>query len=303
MITKGKYNSKPVIITGANGFTGRFVCKELIKRNVRFLALLRPNTETDWFEKHSIEVIFADLNDFDQLCSVLQQGKALVNLASIGFGAAPTILDACKKMEIKRVLFVSTTAIFTKLDSKSKSIRLYAENSIVNSKLDYTILRPTMIYGNYKDRNLIRLIKWIRKYPFIPVFNGGLALQQPVYVGDVAWAVVSSLLNPNSINQILNISGSHSISFKEMIKIISKKMNKSVLMISVNSKFAIFFIKILNIFNVKLPISQEQIRRVIEDKSFSNTNAKEIIDFEPLSFEEGISKEINEYLMLKKNKL
>ena len=44
-------------------------------------------------------------------------------------------------------------------------------------------------------------------------------------------------------------------------------------------------------------ISEEQINRVIEDKSFTNDMAKEIINYEPLSFEEGISKEINEYLM------
>lgn len=297
MISEEKFNLKPVIITGANGFTGRFVCKELLKRNVRFLALLRPKTEIDWFRKHSVKVIFADLNDFDQLCSVLHQGRALVNVASIGFGAAPIIVNACKKIGIKRVVFVSTTAIFTKLNSKSKSIRINAEDYIVKSKLDYTILRPTMIYGNNKDRNLIRLIDWIRKYPFIPIFNRGVALQQPIYVGDVAWAVVSSLLNPNSINQIFNISGAHPVSFNEMINIISKKMNKRVLKISVNSEFATFVIKIFNIINVKLPISEEQICRVIENKSFSNNMAKEIIDFEPLSFEEGISREINEYLM------
>ncbi len=297
MISEEKFNLKPIIITGANGFTGRFVCKELIKRNISFLALLRPKTGIEWFKRHSIEVIFADLNDFDQLCSVLPKGKALVNIASIGFGAAPTIVNACEKIGIKRVVFVSTTAIFTKLNSKSKSIRLNAENSIVKSKLDYTILRPTMIYGSNKDRNLIRLIKWIRKYPFIPVFNRGSALQQPVYVGDVAWAVVSSLLNPKSINKIFNISGSHPVSFNEMINIISKKMNKRVLKISVNAKFAIFFTKIFNALNIKLPISEEQINRVIEDKSFTNDMAKEIINYEPLSFEEGISKEINEYLM------
>ena len=294
---------KPVILTGANGFTGRYVCEELIKRNVSFLALLRPNTNPDWFERKSIKVIFADINNYNEICSVLNQGSALVNVASIGFGAAPILVNACKRIGIKRVVFISTTAIFTKLNSKSKSIRLYAESYISKSNLEYTILRPTMIYGNNRDRNLIKLIEWIDKYPIIPVFKKGLALQQPVYVGDVAWAVVESLLNPNSINKIFNISGASPISFSKMIYFISKKMKKSILQVSVNPKLAIFLIKILKILNLKVFISEEQINRVIEDKAFSNKNAKEIINFQPLSFEDGIAREINEYLISHKNKV
>jgi len=130
-----------------------------------------------------------------------------------------------------------------------------------------------------------------------------LALQQPVYVGDVAWAVVESLLNPNSINKIFNISGASPISFSKMIYFISKKMKKSILQVSVNPKLAIFLIKILKILNLKVFISEEQINRVIEDKAFSNKNAKEIINFQPLSFEDGIAREINEYLISHKNKV
>ena len=80
-----------------------------------------------------------------------------------------------------------------------------------------------MIYGNNRDRNLIKLIEWIDKYPIIPVFRKGLALQQPVYVGDVAWAVVESLLNSNSKNKIFNIAGDSPISFSKMIHFISQK--------------------------------------------------------------------------------
>jgi len=293
---------KPVIVTGANGFTGRFVCEELLKRKVPFLALVRPKTDINWFVERSIKVIFADINNFKDMSYALSKGSSLINIASIGFGAAPILIKACKKENIKRVIFISTTAIFTKLNSKSKSIRINAEDFILKSNLEFTILRPTMIYGNYRDRNLIKLIKWIKRYPFIPVFNKGLALQQPIYVEDVAWAVVTSLLDPNAINQIFNISGAYSINFSEMIDVISKSLNKRIIKIPVNPKFAIILIKVLKYLNFKVPISEEQINRVIEDKIFSNAKAKKIINFHPLSFQDGIKKEINQYLISLKTK-
>ena len=47
-----------------------------------------------------------------------------------------------------------------------------------------------MIFGSPKDRNMIKLINWIDKVPFIPVFGKGNNFQQPIYVKDLAWSIV-----------------------------------------------------------------------------------------------------------------
>ena len=88
------------------------------------------------------------------------------------------------------IIIVKYGVIFTKLNSISKDLRIKAEQTIIASELDWTILRPTMIFGTPADRNIIRLIKWIRKYPIIPIFGNGNSLQMPVYVNDLAWSIV-----------------------------------------------------------------------------------------------------------------
>ena len=129
------FETKLAIVTGANGFTGRYVCMELIRKNMPFIVLLRPNTDPTWFKRYSIKYRFADINNLQELVPAMKSCDTLINVASIGFGAAPILIKACHEVGIQRAIFVSTTAIFTKLNSSSKSIRLDAENKIIQSRL------------------------------------------------------------------------------------------------------------------------------------------------------------------------
>ncbi|MFM7312456.1 MAG: NAD(P)H-binding protein, partial [Cyanobium sp.] len=84
-----------VAVSGADGFTGRFVCLELRRRGIPFRAVLRPGNESAWMRAHGIPVAHADLNEAPQLAQALTGCRALLNIASIGFGAAPAILEGC----------------------------------------------------------------------------------------------------------------------------------------------------------------------------------------------------------------
>ena len=295
MEKENSFETKLAIVTGANGFTGRYVCMELIRKNMPFIVLLRPNTDPNWFIRFSIKYRFADINNLHELVPAMKSCDTLINVASIGFGAAPILIKACHEVGIKRALFVSTTAIFTKLNSSSKSIRLDAEYEITQSRLNFTIIRPTMIFGSKDDRNIFRLISWINKYPIIPVLQKGDGLQQPVFVKDVAWAIVESINNPNTKNTIFNVAGPKAIKFKKMIDIISKKLGKKIFQISINPNLAILFIKFMNFLNIKNLVSEEQVKRVIEDKNFSNKKAKELINFNPKPFDYVITQQLENY--------
>ena len=293
---KKNLSKKLCLVTGANGFTGRFVCRELNKREIPFIALARPNSNTYWLEKRKYNIRFADINNQEQLIKAMKGCSNLINVASLGFGAAPVLIKACNNAGIKRAIFVSTTAVFTKLNAKSKNIRLKAEEKIKNSDLKYTIIRPTMIFGTLRDRNIIRLIKWVNRYPIIPVFQKGEALQQPVFVKDVALAIVNSLENKNSINQIFNIAGAKSLKFSEMIDCIAENLDKKILKVSINAKFAIILLRVLKFLRIRISISEEQVERVIEDKYFSNEKAETLINYKPKLFEEVIKYQTKNFL-------
>jgi len=297
MITniKAKLESKKIIVSGADGFTGRFVCKELKSRGISFSVILRPNSSSKWMIKNKIKFYFADLNNIEDLTKILKGNECLINIASIGFGSASKIVKSCENAHIKRVIFISSTSIFTKLNARSKKIRINAEKTIINSNLNWTILRPTMIFGSPKDRNMIKLINWIDKVPFIPIFGKGNNFQQPIYVRDLAWSIVEIIEKSETFRRIFNLSGSVPLTFNEIVKIISKNLGKKPLMLYLPYSF---FSKLLSFFEFlgfKAFIKSEQIMRLNEDKIFSHIEAKNVFGYKPTEFKKAIFEEIKIY--------
>ena len=281
-----------VAVSGANGFTGRFVCRELRRRQIPLLALLRPGADPTWMEARQIPVAYADLNRPEQVAGALSGCRALLNIASIGFGAAPAILEACRTAGVPRVVFVSTTAIFTQLNAKSKTIRQAAEAAIRASGLSTTILRPTMIYGTPGDRNMIRLVRWLDRWPLLPVFGPGRALQQPVHVSDVAWAVVQSLETPASIGREFNISGAAPLTYNEVVRLTAGALGRRVHRLHFPVRPVLLLVRLAERLSIRLPIKAEQILRLNEDKVFSHDESKAVLGYAPMGFAQGIEKEV-----------
>ena len=281
-----------ILVPGANGFTGRFVCRELKRRQRSFIALLRPGSDTAWMDAHQIPVRFSDLNNTKQLSMQLKGCSALLNVASIGFGSAPSILEACRVAEVSRAVFVSTTAIFTQLNAGSKVVRQAAETAITSSGLDTTILRPTMIYGTPGDRNMIRLIRWLNKWPVLPVFGNGRSLQQPVHVSDVAWALAQVLDAPSTIGRQFNISGAAPLSYNEVVSLTAQALECHVHRLHIPEKPVVAALKYSEQLGIKFQIKAEQIMRLNEDKAFSHAEASAEFGYFPIAFENGILQEV-----------
>jgi nucleoside-diphosphate-sugar epimerase len=239
-----------------------------------------------------IEWALGDLSDSRALSASMRGTDALVSVASLGFGHADSILRAAKDAGIRRAVFVSTTAIFTQLNARSKEVRLAAERAIEASELDYTILRPTMIYGSPRDRNMWRLIRFMRYSPIVPIFGDGNSLQQPIYVGDVARAIVNCLCNDRTIGKSYNIAGKSPLTYNQVIETIAEQMNRRVWTIHFPSRPIVTSLKSLERVRVPFPIKAEQVQRLQENKSFSYEEARKDFGFDPLSFEEGIKVEL-----------
>jgi uncharacterized protein YbjT (DUF2867 family) len=280
-----------VFVTGATGFTGARVVPLLLNNGYEVRCLYRETSDRSLLSSFQIEWAVGDLSNAGSLSASMRGMDALVNIASLGFGHADSIIRAAQTAGIKRAIFISTTAIFTQLNAKSKKVRVAAELAVETSGLKYTILRPTMIYGSPRDRNMWRLIRFMRYFPMIPIFGDGKHLQQPIYVDDVAQAVVSCLSNEKTTGKSYNLAGKHPLTYNEVIDTIARQMNKRVLKIHIPSKPVVSLLRLFESLRMPFPIKAEQILRLNENKDFSYADAQRDFGFNPLAFEKGIGLE------------
>ncbi len=127
----------------------------------------------------------------------------------------------------KRIVVLSSTSIFTKLDSRDETERssiaelVDAERAIIDrceaAKVEWTILRPTLVYREGYDRNVTQIAKLIRRLGFMPLYGAASGLRQPVHAEDLAIGVIDAATSPKAANTAYSTTGIETISYREMV--------------------------------------------------------------------------------------
>lgn len=286
-------------VTGGSGFLGSHVVPLLLAAGHEVSALSRsPRSDRRLAELGAV-VIRGDLGSPESVdrAFAASQADALVNLASLGSGHAPTLVAAAEEAGLRRAVFVSSTAIFTSLDAASKAVRVDAEAHIRSSALEWTILRPTMIYGGAGDRNMARLLGLLRhRLPVLPLPGGGQALQQPVHVGDVARAVVSSLAARGAVGKAYDLAGPEPLTLRQVVEQAAAVTGRSPRLVALPLGPAVAVMRLYGRVARDPRIRAEQVARLGEDKSFDIGGARRDLEFSPRSFADGIGEELQAVL-------
>lgn len=282
-----------VHVTGGSGFLGGHVIPVLLSRGHDVSALARSATAAARVADLGADVVDGDLDDPASVDAAFTASRAdaLVNLASLGFGHAPSIVAAAEDAGIPRGVFISTTGIYTKLDSRSKATRLAAEETVRNSDLTWTILRPSMIYGAPGDRNMARLLRLLRRFPAVALPDGGRRMQQPVHVDDLAAVVAAVLERPASVNRAYDIAGPEPLTLRQVVEQAGTAVGRSARVVTVPLKPTIAVVRAYESVSRRPRLKTEQVERLAEDKVFDITSARLDLGYEPRSFRHGIDQE------------
>ena len=264
-----------ILLVGATGFLGSFVAARLMERHP--VALVRPSSDTSVLPR-GMELRRGHLNGGPL---PLDGISTVVYCASMGFGHVPRLVRQLEQRRISRALFISTTAVFTTLPSESRTPRLEAEAAVERSSMDWTILRPTMIYGTARDRNISRLLRFLKRIPVFPLC--GNALWQPIYVEDLADAVVAALDSSDTVKKVYNVAGAQPLRFADLVRTAGRAVERNVTLIRVPLAAAVLAARLTRV------VTPEQIRRLAEDKAFSYADAAREFLFAPRSFAEGVA--------------
>lgn len=280
-----------ILVAGASGFTGKRVVS-LLAQKAEVYAFARDTSDLSAIEDQLSGQILGNFFDSDTLTEALEGMDGFIMVGSMGFGHAPHVVQAVEKSQVRRCIFLSSTAIFTSLPAKTKKVRKEAEDLVMASQLDWTILRPTMIYGDKDDRNMIRLLRFLKRFPVVPIPGNGKSLQQPIYVEDLAQAIVDAFFSEKTIRKAYNLSGAQPLDFNTVIDLASSGLKLK----RAKWHIPLWLIRpIVNVYETVIPnprIKSEQLDRLNENKAFDHQEAKNDFGFSPRDYKSGIEQEI-----------
>jgi uncharacterized protein YbjT (DUF2867 family) len=282
-----------LLVIGGSGFLGGYVLREAACRGHQTLALARSPAAARIVAGHGAQPISGDLDDACQLDEVFAAAgcEALVCVASLGFGHGPGIVAAAEEAGVRRGVFVSTTAVTTNLHPPTRQVRLAAEQQIRGCGLDWTILRPTMIYGDAGDRNLSRLLSLLRRARVLPVPGDGGCLHQPVHVADVADAVLAALQGPAPVGSLYNVAGPEPLPFAELLRTCARAVGSRTRLIPVPLGPLVTLVRGYERLSRHPRIRAEQLLRLGENKAFAIDDAIRDLGYAPRPFADGIGDE------------
>ncbi|WP_417517552.1 complex I NDUFA9 subunit family protein [Minwuia sp.] len=234
-----------VAVFGGSGFIGRYLVKRLAHAGANVTVAVRDPQGAQFLKPMGdvgqITPLYANVRKPKSVAQALQGADMVVNLvgvldqgsqpfAGVHVAGAKNIATAAAELGIAR--FVQVSAIGASADSPALYARTKAagEKAVREAVPTATILRPSVLFGP-EDDFLNRFGAMSRIMPFLPLIGGGETRFQPVYVGDVADAIVAALTMDAAQGQTYELGGPKIMTFKEVLEFILSVTKRPALLV------------------------------------------------------------------------
>jgi uncharacterized protein YbjT (DUF2867 family) len=281
---------KTIAVTGPLGFVASRLLPRLAAAGVRVLAVVRPGRDASALGAFAnVEVRRADLADPETLPGAFLGADAVVHLA--GLALVPAMLPALLAAGVRGGVFVSSAGVHTKLASSGADAKRAGEQALRDSPLAWTVLRPSMIYGTPRDRNLVRLLRWLQRCPVVPAPLGGVTPQQPVHVDDLVAAILAALERPQAARRAYDLGGPQPVTLATVIRECAAAISRPAWILPLPLPPAHGAAVLARRLRLPFPVRPEQVLRLAESKEVDITDARRDLGFAPRTYREGIRSE------------
>ncbi len=254
------------VVTGAFGYTGKYVARRLLSMGNRVKTLTgHPDRPRPFGDRVSVAPF-----DFDRpeaLIESLRGAAALYNTYWVRFdyGSATfeaaventqTLFRAAQEAGVRRVVHVSVTN-----PSEDSPLPYYRgkallEKALIESGLSYAIVRPTVTFGD--EDILINNIAWLlRRFPVFAILGEGDYRVQPIFVEDVAELMVSA--GSQSDNLVVDAAGPEVYTFDTLVRTIKSAVRSRARIVHLPPRLALFLSQVIGVFVGDVVLTREEV--------------------------------------------
>ncbi len=307
-----------VLVTGASGFVGKHLVKQLVEAGHTVYSFVRKSSRIEELERLRTTLVYGDICEISAIEEIFRQHPEIdtvFHLASlltpvsvnddvywnINYQGTKNLLDVCQQARLRAYIHCSTVGVIGPLphipadetsrcapDSNYGTSKYQAELLALeyhrNSDLPVTVVRPAWIYGP-GDRRTFTFFRMVAKGRFFIIGDGQTQLS-PVYIDDVVQGLILCAEQiEKSCGEIFIVSGAESVTLETLATTIAQASNSSILPFRVPGGVAhigaIVCEKLCKPFGVEPPIHHRRLDFFFRDQAFDISKIQQILGFRP----------------------
>ncbi len=295
-----------VALFGGTGFVGSHLIDHLLAAGHTPRVLVRPGSEHKLQQPERCEAVAGEIDEPEAVAECLRGAEAAIyNIGLIRefpargitweamhFAGARTAIDAAVRGGVRRFVLMSANGVKPE-GTGYQSTKYRAERYLAGSRLDWTVFRPSVVFGDPRGRmefcTQLRDEMILKPIP-APLFHAGLwpggagrFRMSPVAIADVAEAFVRSLDNPASYGRIFPLGGPEALEWREILRIIAAASGRSKLMLPAPVGPVRAVAAMLDRY-AWFPVTRPQLQMLLEGNACDGQEAWTLFGIEPTRF-------------------
>jgi uncharacterized protein YbjT (DUF2867 family) len=292
-------------ILGGGGFIGRYLVRNLTKKNYRCIISTRKAFQKGYLKTQAtpgaIELINWNSNNFSELKEAIKNSDIVINLIGILFetrkqkfynihsSIPEAVAKICKDSDVKKFIHVSAIGASENSKSLYQKSKYQGEIKALENFKNTVVIRPSVVCGT--EDNFTNLFSKLSILPVIPVVGMNYKFQ-PILVTDVADAIVQAIETKGNEGKIYEIGGPKVISFGDMVKSILSTINKKRFVVEMPMPLAKIQSTITDLLPIPPILTRDQCEILSEADNVVSNNHLTLkdLDINPSDVEEAMKK-------------
>ncbi len=288
-----------VLLTGATGFVGGYVARQLATQGVKLRCLVRRGAQVSRLAELGVDLAWGDVTDPASLDEAVRGVEAAIHLVAVIVEKGPAtfervnyqgtvnLVEACKGAGVRRLVHMSNIGVGPEAGFPFMHSKWRAEEMVKKSVLDWTIFRSSIMFGA-GDKFITKLAGIVRTGPIVPITGPGRSRFQPIWVEDTARCVANALMNPATIGRVIPIGGPEHLTYEQIVDIIMEALGVKKPKIHVPLALMMPVAALMAALQSHPLITPGQLRQLSLDNTTELDAVERVFGFRPASLREKI---------------